>query len=713
MNSLLSLILENINIGLVVLDKDYTVVVWNLQAERITGKKMIQVANHKITEVYPDYSREYFIKAFDAGQDCFYPAALNRIFIPPSDFNTNPPLRFKIRVDSMSADEKGYIVIQFIEEEQAYYDPLTGLPNRVLLKDRLEQTLAHACRNKHSVALLFLDLDNFRYINDMLGHVAGDMLLQETANRLIGSLRKEDTVCRLGGDEFALLLPEIHQVDCVSEVTRKILKVLKQPWIYNGQEYHITASIGAATYPENGDSTEALMKNADIAMYRAKNLGRNTFRLYDPDTSVRDLEHLSLVHSLSMALEQGEILVHYQPRVNVNTKKIVGVEVLARWQHPVKGLISPAEFIPLAETTGLIIPIGEWLMQCACAQNKAWQLEGFPCMPISVNLSVRQLQQPSLVEMVTTVLKETGLEARWLELEIPEIITTRDEEYIVRILQELKEMGVQISLDHFGTGQTSLKYLSRLQINNLKIDRSLVQNITATQEVALAAASIIALGQSLKLNIVAQGVETEEQLTFLKEQKCDEMQGYLFSKPVPASEFRDLLTKEKISIVIASDSNDYRDALKTMLSKGPGIFKVMNMVGLEEIISSTADFQPKAVLCAVGYGDIPVTLLQSVKKAFPQTTLILITQRDDEAAAVDALKAEVDTFLKAISPGFLSHILEIVCQGDLIVFPRSFRNQIHKMASLLELLAPEFPEELTPEEKEIHDLLLASIQEGD
>jgi diguanylate cyclase (GGDEF)-like protein len=707
-------ILRILNVGLVVLDQDYTVIIWNQQAESITGKKTAQVTGTKFTEIYPDFSLQDTDKAFSDGQQGVCPAALTRFLIPPSNLSTGVTPRLKILVDSMVADNQRYTVIQFVEEDgPAYHDPLTGLPNRILFQDRVELALVHAHRNKHSVAVLFLDMDHFKFINDTLGHAAGDQLLQELAKRLVNCLRNEDTVSRFGGDEFALLLPEIHQTNHVSVVTQKILDVLKLPWIYNKQEFYITASIGAALYPENGESIETLMKNADIAMYSAKNRGRNNYQLYDPAMSVRGSEQLAMEYNLSLALERGEFRVYYQPRMNVKTKKIVGVEALARWQHPGKGLISPAEFIPLAEATGLIVPIGEWLMQCACAQNKAWQAEGFPCMHISVNLSARQLRQPNLVEMITRVLKETCLEPCWLELEIPEIDTLQDEESTIKMLRELNEMGVRISLDNFGAGQTSLRYLSGLRINNLKIDHAIVRNITTMLDDALTATSIIALGQSLKLNVVAQGVETEEQLSFLKQQQCDEVQGYLFSKPIPASEFRDLLAKERIRIVIASDSSGYREAVETMLSKVPGIFKVVDMVSLEEIASSINDFQPRAVLCAVGDGEIPVSLLQNVKKACPNTALILITQRDDEAAAVDAVRAEVDTFLSAISPSYLAHILEIVCRGDLIMFPRSFRNQIHKMAILLELLALELPVELTSEEKEIYDLLLVSRQERD
>jgi DNA-binding NarL/FixJ family response regulator len=315
------------------------------------------------------------------------------------------------------------------------------------------------------------------------------------------------------------------------------------------------------------------------------------------------------------------------------------------------------------------------------------------------------------VETVGQVLKESGLEPRWLELEIPENTAAQNEEYTVMILQELKKMGVQVSLDHFGTGQASLRHLRRLQISNLKIDRSLVRNITSGQENASAISSIIALGQTLKLTVIAEGVETGEQFSFLKQQQCDEVQGYLFCKPVPAEEFKARLAGERIGIIIASDSSGYRMALKNMLTKAPGIFTVMDMGGLAEMTASAIDIQPRAVLCEVGEGEVPVTLLQKVKKDCPQTAVVLITERDDDSVAIDAVKAGADTFLRAVSPGYLSRILEIICRDDLIMFPRSFKTQIQKITTLLENLVPEPPVELNPGEREIYDLLLASIQE--
>ena len=298
LNSLSSLILGKICIGLIVLDQDNTVVIWNRQAEELTGIKNAQVTGAKLTDIYPDFSRKDIEQALSDVEQGFYSAALVRLFIPPANFIAGSSPRLRVLVDSMLVDNKRYSVIQFLEEGPAYHDALTGLPNRILLQDRLELAIAHANRNKHSVALLFLDLDHFKFINDTLGHVAGDMLLQEVAKRIINCLRREDTVSRFGGDEFALLLPEIYQADHVSGVARKILDVLKKPWIYKEQEFRITASIGVAIYPEHGQSNETLMKNSDIAMYRAKNQGRNNFLIYDAAMSVRDSEQLALMHDL-------------------------------------------------------------------------------------------------------------------------------------------------------------------------------------------------------------------------------------------------------------------------------------------------------------------------------------------------------------------------------------------------------------------------------
>lgn len=429
-------------------------------------------------------------------------------------------------------------------QHQAYHDALTGLPNRMLLNDRLTLTLAHAHRSQQMVALLFLDLDRFKKINDTLGHNVGDRLLQAVAKRLTALVREGDTVARMEGDEFILLLPGIARAEDVARIARRILEAFKHPWMLDGQELHITASIGIALYPGDGEDAETLLKNAGIAMYRAKKQGRNNYQLYNQIMNVRTTKRLALGNSLRHALEREEFVVYYQPQVNISTGEITGVEALVRWQHPDLGLLSPAEFIPLAEETGLIIPIGEWVLRTACAQNKAWQDAGYRPVTVTVNISARQFQQQNLVETVGRVLKETGLDPHYLVLEITESAAMQNADLTIATLRSLKEIGIHISIDDFGTGYSSLSYLKYFPLDTLKIDGSFVQDLTTDPNNAAIVTAIITMAHSLKLKVIAEGVETQEQFTFLKQQKCDGIQGYLFSEPLPAGAFEKMLMQD-------------------------------------------------------------------------------------------------------------------------------------------------------------------------
>ena len=429
---------------------------------------------------------------------------------------------------------------------QAYHDPLTGLPNRILFNDRLALALAQAHRNQKMLAVLFLDLDRFKLVNDTMGHALGDKLLKEVAGRLVGCIRQSDTIARLGGDEFTILLPQPGDEDDVAKVARKILQTFQQPWVLSGQEFHITVSIGIALYPNDGEDTETLLKHADTAMYRAKDQGRNNYQLYAPAMNAKIIERLTMENDLRRGLKREEFVVFYQPQINTKTGRIIGMEALLRWKHPDRGLVYPAEFIPLAEDTGMIIPIGEWVLRNACAQNKAWQDAGFWPVRVTVNLSACQFQQHNLVETITQVMNQTGLDPRWLELEITESALMQDVDFAIKMLHDLKAMGVRISIDDFGTGYSSLNYLKRFPVHALKIDRSFVRDITANPEDAAIVSTVIVLAQNLNLKVIAEGVETEEQLTFLEHHHCCDMQGYLFSKPLPAGEFEKLLRDGKV-----------------------------------------------------------------------------------------------------------------------------------------------------------------------
>jgi diguanylate cyclase (GGDEF)-like protein/PAS domain S-box-containing protein len=426
-----------------------------------------------------------------------------------------------------------------IEEKVAYlaqFDALTGLPNRNLFQDRLVQAMALAKRNRWPMAVLFIDLDRFKLVNDTLGHSAGDKLLKEAGGRLRSCVRGADTVGRLGGDEFAAILAELAKPDDAGLVAQKFIETFKQPFDLDGKETYVTASVGITLYPADSDSAEALVMNADAAMYRAKEQGRNNYQYFTRDMNERALHRVQMEASLRRALERKEFRLVYQPKANLATGKICGFEALLRWQHPEKGTVAPAEFIPVLEETGLIIPAGEWVLRTACSQIKAWQKSGLKVPPVSVNLSARQFEQKNLRDAVHSVLNETEVDPSLVEFEITESLLMHDPEGAARTLSSLKESGVRLSMDDFGTGYSSLGYLKRFPIDTLKIDRSFVNDISTDADGATLARAIIHLAQNLRLKVVAEGVETADQLAFLRANGCDEMQGYLFAKPTDAEE---------------------------------------------------------------------------------------------------------------------------------------------------------------------------------
>lgn len=427
----------------------------------------------------------------------------------------------------------------------AYYDPLTDLPNRRLFKDRLTVALAQARRNKQMVAVMLLDLDRFKLVNDTAGHAEGDQLLQSVATQLKQLMREGDIVAHVGGDEFTLLSVGITRLEDALDIAERVLERLRQPRALTGHEFHVTTSIGISIFPTDGDDAETLLRNADIAMYRAKEEGRNNYQLYTAAMNAKIAARLTLENELRHGLERQEFAVHYQPQVNIRTGQVVGVEALVRWQHPDRGLVLPVQFIPVAEETGLIVPLGEWVLRTACAQNKAWQEAGFPPLRVAVNLSARQFQQRNLAQRVAQVLKETGLDPHRLQLEITEGLAIQDVDFTIKMLRDLKEMGVQIAIDDFGTGHSALSYLKRFPLNVVKIDRSFVRDLTIDPNDAEIATTIIAMAHNLQLEVIAEGVETEAQLAFLKERQCDEFQGYLFAKPAPAETLERILTRNK------------------------------------------------------------------------------------------------------------------------------------------------------------------------
>lgn len=429
---------------------------------------------------------------------------------------------------------------------QANHDPLTGLPNRNLLQDRLGQALAlESSRRRNPIGVMFLDLDNFKKINDTLGHTVGDMLLKAVANRLRNCVRGGDTVSRLGGDEYILILPNVKEMHDVTTVAKKLIGLFSTPFLLMGHELYITASIGIALFPSDGDTVDALLKNADAAMYHAKEQGKNNYQFYSEEMNTRVFERMALETSLHRAIRQQEFLLYYQPRVDLRTGRISGVEALVRWNHPEMGLVSPARFIPLAEETGLIVPIGEWVLRTACAQNKAWQEAGLPPLRMAVNLSARQFRQENLIQMVADVLVETGLDPRWLELELTESLLMERAEQSVSILRSLADMGIDIAVDDFGTGYSSLGYLKRFPITNLKIDQSFIRDIASDPDDAILVRTIITMAHGLGMKTVGEGVESLEQVDFLCRHGCEEVQGYYFSRPLTAEGCEELLREER------------------------------------------------------------------------------------------------------------------------------------------------------------------------
>ena len=424
----------------------------------------------------------------------------------------------------------------------AYYDALTGLPNRNLMDDRLKVALAQAERSKTKLAILLLDMDNFKAINDTMGHQMGDKLLREVAKRLQGCLRKEDTIARMGGDEFVFILTGIKDDNDASMLAKKVLDSLKKSFKLYPHDIFTTFSIGIAIYPADGKDPQALLMNADAAMYKAKEKGKNTFQVYNPSMVFQATRKRVLESGLRRALANDEFVLHYQPKLDVKTNKWMGAEALLRWDVPFTGLISPGEFIPVAEESRLIVPIGEWVLRTACKQMKAWEKIGLPPLNMAVNLSGRQFVQKDLVSMIAGIIAETGIDARYLELELTESLLMENSEAAIAKLRDLHDMGISLSIDDFGTGYSSLQYLKDLPIHALKVDQSFVQDLSTEANVVITRA-IVSLAKTLKLKTIVEGVETEEQRVFMESIGCDIMQGFLFARPMPASAITKMFTK--------------------------------------------------------------------------------------------------------------------------------------------------------------------------
>ncbi len=464
------------------------------------------------------------------------------------------------RVEPCSGDELGSLIESFndmlsqvqlrdleLQKNQeslrylANHDALTKLPNRLLLGDRLQQAISKARRSQQKMALMFLDLDRFKNINDTLGHDVGDMLICQVARRLAESIRASDSVARFGGDEFVIILEEIHDLNHISQVTEKVLRSIEQPFELGEHQVFVTASIGVAIFKDDADNVEEILKYADMAMYRAKERGRNNFQFYTAEMNERVQKLIDIENGLRRALNLGQFVLHYQPQMDLLSGRLIGIEALLRWNHPELGLIEPEGFISQAEESGLIIPIGEWVLKTACAQNKSWHEMGFPPMAVAVNISPRQFRHRDLIRSVSCALEESGLESRYLGLEITESMVMHDVEIATEIMEELSATGVKLAIDDFGTGYSSLGYLKRFPIKRLKIDRTFVRDVNSNSNDSAIASAIVAMARSMNLEVVAEGIETETHLNCMVEKGCVMGQGYFFSRPLLPADMEDFL----------------------------------------------------------------------------------------------------------------------------------------------------------------------------
>lgn len=478
--------------------------------------------------------RESRIKGIEAGADDFMSKPFDRA-----------ELRARIRTITRL---NRYRRLVETEEKLAYlanYDPLTGLPNRNLLMERMRQTLGRSSRNQQGVAVLVLDLDGFQMINDSLGHEVGDKMLQEVASRLTKTVSVGATVARLSGDEFVIMEEANDPVKQVSDIAQRVLDAISKFMMLNQHEIVITASLGISVFPSDGEEPSGLLKNANVALSRAKAEGKNTYQFFTGEMNTMALKRLILENQLRKVLERDELCLYYQPQVELTSGRIVGLEALLRWQHPELGFVSPGQFISVAEEMGLIIPIGEWVLRTACTQNQIWQEAGLPPIRMSVNVSGRQFQDPGLLQMIKNVLAETSLNPIYLELELTESMLMEEninrKESVFAVLTQLQTMGIHIAIDDFGTGYSSLSYLKRFPLNTLKIDRSFVQDVNTNADDAAITTAIIAMAHSLQLTVVAEGVETKEQLAFLEKRQCEIIQGYFFSPPISVKEMTKML----------------------------------------------------------------------------------------------------------------------------------------------------------------------------
>jgi len=650
--------LEYIEDAVISFDGEGTIESLNPAAEKLFGHKPHELIGQAIGRIIPEMDAESSGALYDTNPP--EPGKGFRASETVGCHKDGPCFPVELSISQLHLGERRtYIAIvhditerkRYLEqlEYQANHDALTNLPNFNLLTDRIRQALLLSLRHSTEVAVFFIDLDNFKFINDSLGHDIGDLLLKKVAERLAGCVRTSDTVARQGGDEFAVIISEPAVADHAINIAGKILKAVAEPLRIDEHELFITCSIGISISPRDGGDVQTLLKHADVAMYRAKEQGRNSFQFFAFEMNARSLARVNMEKHLRRALENDELLVYYQPKVSLRSGRITGMEALVRWQSPELGMVSPDLFIPLAEETGLIDPIGDWVMRTACAQNKAWQEAGLRPLTVAVNLSARQFMQHNITSQIGLVLRETGLDPSFLEIEITESMVMQDVERVTAILKELKGMGIWLTMDDFGTGYSSLSYLKRFPFDKLKIDQAFVRGVTCDPENAAIVRAVIAMAHSLHLKVIAEGAETEGQLSYLRSHDCDEMQGFYFSRPVPALEFEYLLREgshlppaldnsgcsEKTILVVDDEKNVRASLQRLFLLDG---YRILMAESASEGFELLANNDVSVVISDQRMPVMTGTeFLGRVKEIYPDTVRILLTAHADLDAVTDAI----------------------------------------------------------------------------
>jgi len=543
-------IIDNAGDGIAVYDRELRCVLWNDFMEDLTDLEAVNVIGRPAAELFPaEHQVEELIRRALAGETVSSPDLqfdrrwVSAIYRPYVDESGQPA-----GVIALARDITDRKAVEQQIEYQAYHDSLTGLANRRLFQEHLSLALALAQRREKQVAVLFLDLDHFKVINDSLGHTIGDALLQQVARRLRNAVRDGDTVARVGGDEFTIVLQELLHAQDAAVVAQKVLRTIAAPMEIAGHKLYVTASIGITLFPADGEDAETLLKNADAAMYRAKSEGRNTYQMSTRELSRATHQRMTVESGLHLALEAGEFALLYQPQIDVESMEVVGMEALLRWRHPDRGVILPEEFIHVAEERGLILPIGDWVLRQACLDARRFHDRGLPHFRVAVNLSARQFRDPSLGSTVESALRDSGIPPATLELEITESMAMENVQLTMATLEQFRQAGVTIAIDDFGTGHSSLSYLKRFPVDALKIDRSFVTDLPDKFEDAAIVSSVIQLANGLGMRVIAEGVETSEQLEFLKEAGCREVQGFYFSYPAPIEELLSLTSERPSSV---------------------------------------------------------------------------------------------------------------------------------------------------------------------